>query len=75
MLGLVIPVTTSFRHEGKRQRLMQVYSIGLLGIIGISVYYLLLDSPFFVDWWKRAVFGVVLSTWLGLGAAVVPDRK
>lgn len=75
MLGLVIPVTTSFRHEGKRQRLMQLYSVGLLGIICVSVYYLLLDSPSFVDWWRRAILGVVLSTWLGLGAAVVPERK
>jgi tetratricopeptide (TPR) repeat protein len=75
LLGLVIPVTTSFQHEGRRQRMLQLYSVGLLGIIVGSVYYLLQDDARFLEWWVWAVRGVVLSTWLGAGAALVPNRK
>lgn len=75
LLGLVIPITTSFKHEGRRQRMLQLYSLGLLGVILISFFYLLRDSASFVIWWERAVLGVVLSTWLGAGVAVVPNRR
>lgn len=75
MLGLAIPISASFDHEGNRQRLMQLYSLGLLVLIVGAVYFLEKDDLRFLDWWLWSVRGVVLSTWLGLGAAVVPQRK
>jgi len=75
MLGLAIPISASFQYEGKRQRLMQLYSGGLLVLIVGAIYFLEQDDLRFKDWWQWSVQGVVLSTWLGLGAAVVPQRK
>lgn len=75
MLGLAIPISASFQYEGKRQRLMQLYSGGLLVLIVGAIYFLEQGDLRFKDWWLWAVQGVVLSTWLGLGAAVVPQRK
>lgn len=98
-LGLMLPVTQCFRETGNKQKFVAAYSVGLLVVIGITLWRLVqlelwvwqvgpefalnqanaaqTDRMFdaFLTWWRYGLNGVVLSTWLGMGLAVLPESR
>lgn len=113
-LGLVIPLTTTLRHEGNKRLLMGAWSAGVAFCMVMAVVALFtmlhqfeeaaLDivpnrraleltpeevkdlrakiavrvQPFvnnYIRWWTYGLNGIVISTWLGLGLAMAPQRK